>query len=163
MKMSRIHPSFVKEVSIDVSPIPPLRLSSELVYFSPHHTIHTKCRFFCDEYRKRIIGVIIILFSLLIVVLASSSPVKETNNPCVLYDSEEYASRISFTCFQYLWDRTCRSRLPDGFDGGWWLRSPDGGRMIPCSVSYTETTCGAGSYKTLTTYLSRCNPYYDGK
>jgi hypothetical protein len=162
--MSRIHPSpHVQEISIDLSPLPPLRLSSERIYFSPHHTIHTKCRFFCDEYRKRIIGVIAILFISLIVVLATSSPVKSTDNPCAFYDSEEYASRISFECFRYLWSKTCPNRLPMGFDGGWWLRSPNGGRMVPCSASYTESNCGAGSYKTMITYLYRCDPYYDGK
>jgi hypothetical protein len=56
-------------------------------------------------------------------------------------------------CFRYLWGKTCRQTVPNDFNGGWWRRSPSGGKMISCIPPTKGNTCGAGSYKIITTYL----------
>jgi hypothetical protein len=162
--MNRIHPSHrVEEIKLHVPSPFHITLSTESVYFSPHHTVNTKCRFFCDEYHKRIIALIVIVIVGLSIVIASTGSIESSDNPCINYSLDEYASRISMTCFRHLWSKVCKKPLPDGFNGEWWLRSPNGGRMVSCSTSYNDKECGAGSYQTVVTYLYLCNPYYDGR
>lgn len=161
--MYQIHPTSSRvDSSIELSP-PSITISLDSIYDSTHHNVTTKCRFFCDRYRRIITCVILITIVIIIIILATSLPSQVSDNPCITYSSEDYVSQVSMACFRYLWDRSCKVSLPTNFNGEWWLRSPSGGRMVPCITSYKDPACGAGSYKTLTTYLYRCNPYYDGK
>ncbi len=160
MKMSKIHPShYLENIKVETST---LQLSSESIYDSPHHTLSTKCRFLYDSHKKKIItlGVILIITIIIIIIVANSNP--SSNNPCIDYSSEDYASSVSMKCFRYLWEKTCHQNIPNDFDGGWWRRSPSGGRMIPCIPPIKGNRCGAGSYKIMTTYLYICNLYYGG-
>ncbi len=96
--------------------------------------------------------------SLAIYFLTRPQPV----SPCISYTSEDYASSVSLECFRYLWARqNCKEPVPDGFRG-WWLRSPNGGRMVPCYPPNTGERCGAGNYKSMCTYLFRCQLSFPG-
>lgn len=158
--MSKIHPSHqLKYMSVQP---PTLKISLESIYDLPHHTLYTKCRFFYDSY-KYIINFIIVLLIISIIILISVLSNKiSSDNPCSEYDSEDYASMISKECFNYLWLKVCKVSIPNDFDGGWWLRSPNGNRMVSCGSSNEVSSCGAGSYKTITTYLYTCNLYFKG-
>lgn len=158
--MSKIHPIHRLE-SINIQ-TPTLQLSIESIYDSPHHTLSTKCRFLYDSHKKKVIFLWILLIVVIIIILIIITNNKTSDNPCINYSSEDYASSVSMECFRYLWERTCEQRVPMNFDGGWWRRSPNGGNMIPCIPPMKNNLCGVGSYKSMTTYLYICNLYYEG-
>lgn len=158
--MSKIHPSHQSKY-ISVQP-PTLQISLESIYDAPHFTLYTKCCFFYDTYKKIINFIIVIFIIGIIITIFVLTYNTKSDNPCSGYFGEDYASMISRECFNYLWVKTCHTSIPNHFDGGWWLRSPNGGRMVACSSSTKGKNCGAGSYKIITTYLYMCNLYFEG-
>jgi len=158
--MSKIHPDHqLENISIKPSTI---QISLDSIYDSPHHTFYTKFCFFYDKY-KRIFNlcVVLLIVGIIITIVIFTSDIK-SDNPCIDYFPEDYASSISRECFNYLWLRSCKVNVPNDFDGGWWLRSPKGGMMISCYPPNTGSMCGAGSYKIITTYIYMCNLYFGG-
>lgn len=119
--------------------------------------------FFYMAYKRPIQAVImVLLLSLLLVTILVSTRHSVSDHPCIAYQSDTLASHVSLTCFRYLWSRSCSQPLSDGYDGGWWLRSPNGGRMVPCLSPHTGVQCGAGSYSSIIIYLYRCRTNEDG-
>jgi hypothetical protein len=158
--MSKIHPSHQSKY-ISVQP-PTLQLSLESIYDSPHHTLYTKFKFFYDKYKQIFnLCVVLLIVGIIITIVILTSNIK-SDNPCSTYFPEDYASSISRECFTYLWLKSCKRSVPNDFDGGWWLRSPNGGRMVPCRGSTIGSKCGAGSYKIISTYIYTCNLYFEG-
>jgi hypothetical protein len=156
--MTKIVPIQVEDV--DIHP-PPYVVSLGSIYDSKH-TIWTKFRFLYDKYKKLFnIGIVVILIGI-IILISTLTNFEKTDNPCIDYFPEDLANQISFTCFKYMWDKTCKTSIPENFDGGWWLRSPNGGKMIPCRLENKGSRCGAGSFKIITTYIYKCNLYYEG-
>jgi hypothetical protein len=158
--MSKIHPSHQSKY-ISVQP-PILQLSLESIYDSPHHTFYTKFCFFYDKYKRIFNLCIILLIISVIITIVILTNNKKSDNPCSNYFPEDYSSSVSRECFNYLWIRSCKVNIPTNFDGGWWLRSPNGGRMVPCTDLTIGSKCGSGSYKLISTYIYTCNLYFEG-
>lgn len=142
-----------------------IRPNPHIVYlgsiYESDHSIYTKCLFFYDRYKK-LVNFILFILLIGIIILISVSNFESSDNPCIDYSIEDLASTISQTCFRYMWSKTCKSSIPENFDGGWWLRSPKGGMMVPCRLENKGSNCGAGSFKVISTYLYKCELYYEG-
>lgn len=140
----------------------PLQENIESIYNSPHFSISTKCRFFYDSYKKLINFFIFIILLIVIISLFTNNSKNNYDNICLKYSQDDFANTVSLQCFKYIWHKTCKTEIPTNFNGGWWLRSPRGGTLIPCIKPDIGEKCGAGSFKTISTYLFKCNLYYDG-
>ncbi len=156
--MNRVYP----EESISVHP-PTIKIHLESIYDSPHYSLSVKCNFFYDKYKKIInFSLLILIICIVITITVLVNKTATEKNPCILYSDDEYASKISLECFQYMWLKGCKNTVPNDFNGGWWLRSPQGGQMVPCIDPNIGNRCGAGSFKTIRTYLFHCNLNYEG-
>ena len=157
--MTRIHPASVFH-TLD-TPYP-VQITLEPIDTS-HYSWSVRWMFFYMVYKRPIQITAIILFIVILLVTILIVPRHSvSDNPCISYLSDTLASQVSLSCFRYLWGRSCSRPIPDGYDGGWWLRSPNGGRMVPCLAPYTGIQCGAGSYSTIAMYLYRCRINEDG-
>lgn len=114
-----------------------------------------RLRFYYMRYSKliQIIGVCIII---LIIIIISIDHNGSSDNLCIMYSPDTFASQVSIECFRYLWGRSCNKAVPDSYDGGWFLRSPNGGKMVQCYPPNMGAMCGAGSYKSILIYIHRC-------
>lgn len=129
-----------------------------------HHTFSVRCRFFYDRYRKIINSIIFIAVCIIVILISFLSPSesKSSNNPCFKYTNEDPVSYVSFDCFTKMWSNTCKTSIPNDFDGGWWLKSTPTNRMIPCYSQNKNEVCGAGNFGYLRNNIFRCNLYYKG-
>lgn len=85
--------------------------------------------------------------------------------PCSAYSNLSLANTISIQCLQYIWSLN-KCALPSVFPPvgyqGWWNQSPQGSVSVKCDSVNSGTSCGAGSYQTIYTYMQFCNAYYTG-
>ena len=131
------------------------------IYDSEHLSLSVKCGFFYYQNRLAVILLgAILLIGGITSIIAITAPSIQYENPCLTYSPDDLASTISLECFRYIW-RNCPQPIPDGYHG-WWLRSPQGGQMVPCYPSLREDQCGAGSFRTISTYAYLCKLDYKG-
>ena len=168
--MARVHPAPTPPAPAPPTPPAPCTLVTPVQIhnaFDPIDTAHyswsVRWMFFYMKFKKAIhMATLLVLLLILLMIILLSLHRSTSDNPCIIYQSDTLASQVSLACFRYLWSRSCSQPLPDGYDGGWWLRSPNGGRMVPCLAPHAGTQCGAGSYSSIATYLYRCRINEDG-
>jgi len=129
-------------------------------YEGIEYTWSIKAYFCWLKYKKLILLSIFLLILLLIILLIIVSKKKSSSeSPCQQYLPQDLASSVSLDCFRWLWQRTCNQYVPDNYQG-FWLRSPEGERMISCIGN--EERCGAGSYTYIINNMFVCNLNYRG-
>lgn len=156
---TKIHPDHL-EINIVENPNPiTVQLGS---IYDTNHTFCIKLKFFYDRYKKLIMFLGIIVFILIIIAILSLTNLSSSvGNPCILYTDSDLAQDVSMGCFNHMWRNTCKGNIPGDFNGGWWLRSPEGGKTVPCYPKNVGK-CGAGNFGTIRTNIFRCNLYYEG-
>lgn len=138
------------------------------IYDSPDYSLWVKIRFFMDTWRRCLLfsGIAVVACIIAIVIVARSSTSSSSNSvtdPCSEYRSEDYASSVTLSCFRFMWTNAgCKSVVPDGYSG-WYLRSPSGGKTIPCLGTVLDSSCGAGSFGAMSNTIFHCDLGYLGK
>ena len=115
----------------------------------------------CDRHRTLIIiGVVLVCIgSIVASVIIKSNMI--SISPCFNYASDTLASSVSAECVNYLWNSfQCSTALQSNPSWHWWIQSPQGTLMVKCDATHKGLACGAGSYQTISNYLSLCNPYF---
>lgn len=145
---------------------PPSSVTVELgtIYDTPH-SFWVKMQFFMDTWRRCLllsgVGVIAAIITTVVLLRSSGADTGSGSQPCMIYRPEDMAESVTLSCFRYLWiNGGCKSAVPDGYKG-WYLRSPLGGKTVPC-LSSADTACGAGSYGTLINSVYHCDLGYLG-
>jgi hypothetical protein len=87
--------------------------------------------------------------------------------PCASYSPSSLANEVKLDCLQYLWTASgCKpvngAPFPPTGYSGWWNRSPSGSQTVSCPGGIDSSSCGAGSYATIMTYMQLCKPAYTG-
>ena len=141
------------------------------IYDSPDHSLWVKIRFFMDTWRRCLLfsGIAVVAGIITVIILVKSSADSggtgsgNSSNPCSAYRSEDYASSVTLACFRFMWTNAgCKSVVPDGYSG-WYLRSPSGGKTIPCLGTVLDSSCGAGSFGAMANTIFHCELGYLGR
>lgn len=159
--MYRVHP---QPTFVPYTLPPPTQIQISLDHVdTSHYSFAVKWMFFYMTYKKYIKFTLFVLFiAIILMTILLTVRHKISNNPCISYSSDTLANKVSITCFHHLWSRSCTVSLPDSYNGRWWLRSPNGGRLVRCIPPHTGELCGAGSYSSITLYIFRCRIDEDG-
>jgi hypothetical protein len=156
-----------KEIFITVNTPPPFKVNNYIPSdYGVEYSWDIKCQFFWWRHKKIILfGVfsVIAVGIALGIVLSSKTPSSSVNtNPCESYKMDDLASSITLECFNYIWTNGgCKGFAPKGYLG-WWLRSPEGGKTVPCIPPNIGERCGAGSYGTVVNNIFVCDLNYRG-
>lgn len=153
--MATVHPLSPIEVFVERAPS-----TEDAIKEKFNDIYHKSCRL-CEQNRFIIITFVMCLCAGSIVI---SVVVKNNNtsiSPCYNYKSDTLASDVTVECVKYLWNNyQCSTALQSSPTWRWWIQSPQGTTMVRCDATHTGTMCGAGSYQTISVYISLCNPYY---
>lgn len=156
--MTKVHP--IPPVTVYLPPRPPSPSLDTILTEKWTACYQSSCRF-CDRHRTLLIVLVLCLCvgSVTVSVLIKNNNIKP--NPCYGYKSDTLASEVSLDCVHYLWNLAqCSTALESSPTWKWWIQSPQGTTMVRCDATHTGTQCGAGSYQTVSLYLSTCNPYF---
>ena len=153
--MATIHPLPSIEVSMEK------KITLEEQIKEKLNDIHYKACRLCEIHR---IIIIVCIVCLAIGSIVISVMIKSNNtsiSPCYYYNADTMASDVSIECVKYLWNSfQCSTALESSPTWHWWIQSPQGLTMVKCDSSYKGTSCGAGSYRTISNYISLCNPRF---
>lgn len=115
-----------------------------------------------ERYTKIISCLLVVIIIIVIIIIVEINKQDSKDNSCIGYLHSEFASAISINCFRLIWKNNgCKDVIPDNYNG-WWLRSPEGGRMVPCIYPKIKNLCGAGNFLVILTHSSNCNLNYEG-
>lgn len=139
-----------------------------------HFSWDVRCQFFWWKYKQLILCFSFLILSAIIAITivalksssSSSSSSISSSDPCETYRSDDFASGVSLACLRSIWSKSgCvekgKGTIPDGYSG-WWLRSPSGGKTVPCVYPNIDDKCGAGNYGTIINNLWVCDLNYRG-
>jgi hypothetical protein len=142
-----------KEITIDIDKIESVDVSQEL-------DLNTKIQMCWVNNQRKIICLTLLLIIVFATIGILLSGTKVTQTYCDKYTSDSFTSEVSVKCLQEIWTNTgCTSRgtppIPDNYVG-WWLQSPQGTKLIPCTKTIKDFNCGAGSFQNIVTYSYIC-------
>jgi hypothetical protein len=131
------------------------------------YRFEVECQFFWWRNKKLILLCVFLFISLGISMgvylgTSNSSSTTTSTNPCETYKMDDLANTVTLRCFNYIWTNSgCNGFVPSGYMG-WWLRSPEGGKTIPCVPPNIGERCGAGNYATIINNIFVCDLNYRG-
>lgn len=143
-----------KEIILNVDTI-------ENVEYSDNLDLKTQIEMICANNSKKIIfGLILIIGVGTTVGVLLGKTSQNNQSPCEKYSNDDYASDVSVKCLQKIWENAgCLTKnpelIPDNYSG-WWLQSPQGTKLIPCTKYVKGKNCGAGSFANIITYIYLC-------
>lgn len=139
--------------------------------YNDRFTWDVRYQFFWWKYKCLIVFLSVVLLASIIILSlvffnSSSETSSSSSNPCEKYRADDLANSISMACFQNIWSKAgCvekgKGTVPDEYNG-WWLRSPSGGKTVPCIEPNVNERCGAGNYGTIVNNLWICDLNYRG-
>ena len=163
------------EIRVQIAPPPQVTVRIErppnnfltMEDLEDHYSCEVKCNFCWWKYKNWIaLFICVVLASIIGLGIAlsksSTSSASTATNPCETYKDDDFASGVSLECLRTLWaNSNCKGSIPDGYMG-WWLQSPDGGKMVLCIPPNTGSRCGAGNFGTIRNNMYVCNLDYRG-
>lgn len=117
-----------------------------------------KLEIFYQKHKSKLVAVTFAVLIGVIVVIAIQNKQSSEINYCESYTSDTMASEVSVKCLQQLWAKNgCNTKgsIPDSYTG-FWLKSPEGGKLVMCGSFKIKTNCGIGSFQNICNWMYQC-------
>ncbi len=115
--------------------------------------------FYQQHKTKMFASIFAVIIGLAILIAVQNNGNTEVNY-CNGYTPDTLATEVSVKCLQQLWAKNgCvikSGSIPDSYSG-FWLKSPEGGKLIMCGSSLKQTPyCGIGSFQNICSWIYQC-------